>query len=334
MNKFKPKFTIKIFSILLSSLLFINAAPAKKRFGETRLLMGTTSEVIVVHADEGAARKAINAAFSAMEKIDRLMSNFKEDSDISRINKNAVNEDVTVDSDVIEVLKKSIYYSEISDGAFDMTVGGAEELYDFEKGGSIPEEHKFKDAVRTIGYKNIKINGNTVRLLKKGVKLDLGGIAAGYAVDKGIEAIKMCGINDALINISGDIKAIGKSENGSWKIGVLHPREEDRLMNTILLKNISVATSGDYRKFFISHGKRYHHILNPSTGLPVEGIQSVTIIAPLAVDADALSTTVFVMGKEKGMILIEKLKEVDGIIVDSSGVVSYSSGMKEYTMNR
>lgn len=333
MNKSKSKAAIKFFSLILSSLTFINAAPVKKRFSETRLLMGTSAEVIVVHTDEGAARKAINDAFSAMERVDRLMSNFKDDSDISRINKIAVNEDITVDGEVIEVLKKSIYYSKISNGAFDITIGGAEELYDFGNGGKLPEGHKFKDAVGSIGYKNIRIKGNTVRLLKKGIKLDLGGIAAGYAVDKGIEAIKKYGINDALINISGDIRAIGKSENGSWKIGVLHPREEDKLMNTLLLKDISVATSGDYRKFFISHGKRYHHILNPSTGLPAEGIRSVTIIAPLAVDADALSTTVFVMGKEKGMALIEKLKEVNGIIVDSNGIVSYSSGIKNYISN-
>ncbi|MBI3600901.1 MAG: FAD:protein FMN transferase [Nitrospinae bacterium] len=333
MNKFKPKAAIKIFFLLLFSLIFINAGTAKKRSGETRVLMGTPVEVIVVHNNEVTARKAINDAFSAMERVDRLMSNFKEDSDISRINKRAVNEDVTVDGDVIEVLKKSIYYSEISDGAFDITIGGVEELYSFGEGGKLPEDHKFKDAVKNIGYKNIRIKGNTVRLLKRGAKLDLGGIAKGYAVDKGIEAIKRCGINDALINAGGNIRGIGKSESGQWKIGILHPREEDKLIDTLVLINFSTATSGDYRKFFISNGKRYHHILNPNTGLSVEGVQSVTIIAPLAVDADALSTTVFVMGKEKGMALIEKLKEVDGIIVDSSGVVSYSSGMKNYILN-
>jgi thiamine biosynthesis lipoprotein len=328
---------LKIFILLpilsLLSLVFAlksGAENPKKRFSETRLLMGTTAEVILVSDNEKAARKAINDAFSAMERVDKLMSNFKNDSDIARINKGAGSEAVEVDRDVIEVLKKSIYYSEISDGAFDITIGRAEELYDFGNGGKLPEEQKFKDAVRGIGYKNIIMNGNTVHLLKKETKLDLGGIAAGYAVDKGIEAIKRCGINDALINISGDISVIGESENGQWKIGVLHPREDDRLKDTLLLKNLSVATSGDYRKYFISGGKRYHHILNPNTGAPTEGVQSVTVIAPLAVDADALSTAVFVLGKKKGMDLIEKLKDVEGIIIDSDGGVAYSSGVNKY----
>ncbi|MBI4379567.1 MAG: FAD:protein FMN transferase, partial [Nitrospinae bacterium] len=172
--------------------------------------------------------------------------------------------------------------------------------------------------------------GNTVRLLKRGTKIDLGGIAAGYAVDKGIEAIKKTGIHNALINAGGDIRTIGESDSGQWKVGVLHPRKEDKLINTLSLKNLSVATSGDYRKYFISQGKRYHHILNPATGLPVEGVQNVTILAPLAIDADAISTAVFVMGKERGMALIEKLKDVEGIIIDSHGVVTYSSGIKNY----
>src|SRR3972149_11149944 len=173
----------------LLSLVFVLKSVAenpKKRFSETRLLMGTVVEVIVVGDNEKVARKSINDAFSAMERIDRLMSNFKEDSDISRINRGAGVEDVAVDKDVIEVIKKSIYYSEISNGAFDITIGGVEELYKFEDKGRMPEKGKFKNSVSLVGYKNIIINGNTVRLAKKGMKLDLGGIAAGYAVDKGI----------------------------------------------------------------------------------------------------------------------------------------------------
>ncbi len=166
--------------------------------------------------------------------------------------------------------------------------------------------------------------------MKKGMKLDLGGIAKGYAIDKGIDAIRKNGVADALVNAGGDIRTIGESENGQWKIGVLHPRENGRIIDTLLMKDISVATSGDYRKYFISGGKRYHHILNPSTGLPTEGVQSVTIIAPFAVDADALATAVFVMGKKNGMKLVEKLKDIEGIIIDSDGLVVYSSGIKNY----
>ncbi|HLA48681.1 MAG: hypothetical protein A2W77_08980 [Nitrospinae bacterium RIFCSPLOWO2_12_39_16] len=331
---------LKIFILLsivgLLSLVFVLKSVAenpKKRFSETRLLMGTVVEVIVVGDNEKVARKSINDAFSAMERIDRLMSNFKEDSDISRINRGAGMEDVVVDGDVIEVIKKSIYYSEISDGAFDITIGGVEELYNFEDEGRIPEKNKFNNSVSLIGYKNIRINGNMVRLLKKGVKLDLGGIAKGYAIDKGIEAIKKNGVANALVNAGGDIRAIDEGENGQWKIGVLHPRENGKLKDTLILKDLSVATSGDYRKYFVSGGKRYHHILNPNTGLPTEGVQSVTIIAPLAVDSDALATAVFVLGKKRGMELIEKLKDVEGIIIDSDGLVIYSSGVKNYIHN-
>lgn len=311
----------------------VGAENIKKRFSETRLLMGTVVEVIIIADNESVARKSIADAFSAMERVDRLMSNFKEESDVSKINRGAGSEAVAVDSDVVEVIKKSIYYSEISDGAFDITIGGVEELYNFEDEGRIPEKGKFKNSVSLIGYKNIIINGNTVRLTKKGIKLDLGGIAKGYAIDKGIDAIKKNGVADALINAGGDIRAIGESENGQWKVGVLHPRENGKLKDTLLLKDLSVATSGDYRKYFVAGGKRYHHILNPSTGLPTEGVQSVTIIAPLAVDSDALATAVFVLGKKKGMEMIERLKDVEGIIIDSDGLAIYSSGVKKYIHN-
>ena len=331
---------LKIFILLLSLCLLSlvsafksEAENIKKRFSETRLLMGTVVEVIVIGDKEDVARKSIADAFSAMERVDRLMSNFKGDSDISRINKGAGSDAVAVDSDVVEVIKKSIYYSEISNGAFDITIGGVEELYNFEDEGRMPDKGKFINSVSLIGYKNIIINGNTVRLTKKGIKLDLGGIAAGFAVDRGIDTIKKNGAVDALINAGGDIRVIGESENGKWKIGILHPREENKLINTLTLKDISVTTSGDYRKYFISDGKRYHHILNPSTGLPTEGVQSVTIIAPLAVDSDALATAVFVLGKKKGMELIERLKDVEGIIIDSDGLAIYSSGAKNYIHN-
>lgn len=332
----KLKICILLLSLCLLSLVSAFESEAeniKRRFSETRLLMGTMVEVIVIFDNENVARKSIADAFSAMERVDRLMSNFKEDSDISRINKAAGAEAVAVDSDVVEVIKKSIYYTEISDGAFDITIGGVEELYNFEDEGSLPEKGKFKTSVSLIGYKNIIINGNTVRLAKKGMKLDLGGIAAGFAVDRGIDAIKKNGAADALINAGGDIRVMGESENGKWKIGILHPREENKLINTLALKDISVTTSGDYRKYFISEGKRYHHILNPSTGLPTEGVQSVTIIAPLAVDSDALATAVFVLGKKKGMEMIEKLNDVEGIIIDSDGLAIYSSGVKSYIHN-
>lgn len=305
----------------------------KVRFNETRLLMGTVVEVIVIHNNEGTARRAMGSAFSEMERIDKLMSNFKEESDISRINRKAGIESVAVDNDTIEVIKKSIYYSKISNGAFDITIGRVEELYNFEDEGRIPEKDKFEKYVNHVGYKNIKINGQTVHLAKKHIKLDVGGIAKGYAIDKGIEAVRKHGITNVLINAGGDIRAIGESENGRWKVGILHPRENSKLADTLLIRDFSVATSGDYRKYFIAGGKRYHHILNPSTGLPAEGIQSVTITAPLAVDADALATAVFVMGKEKGIALIEKLKDVEGIIVDSNGMISYSSGVKKYLIN-
>ncbi len=331
---------LKVFILLLSLCLLSLISPfkseaenIKKRFSETRLLMGTVVEVIIIADNESVARKSIADAFSAMERVDRLMSNFKEESDVSKINRGAGSEAVAVDSDVVEVIKKSIYYSEISDGAFDITIGGVEELYNFEDEGRIPEKGKFKNSVSLIGYKNIIINGNTVRLTKKGIKLDLGGIAKGYAIDKGIDAIKKNGVADALINAGGDIRAIGESENGQWKVGVLHPRENGKLKDTLLLKDLSVATSGDYRKYFVAGGKRYHHILNPSTGLPTEGVQSVTIIAPLAVDSDALATAVFVLGKKKGMEMIERVKDVEGIIIDSDGLAIYSSGVKRYIHN-
>lgn len=290
-----------------------------KPLKQTEMIMGTLVEITVIPAND----KAIEEAFEALKKVDALMSTYKEDSEISILNREGK---AQVSEETLEVIEDAIKFSELTDGAFDITCRPLINLWKkAKKEEKLPAEMEIEEAISLVGYQRIILEGSQIRLEKKGMQIDLGGIAKGYAVDKAIEALKKNGIKRALVNAGGDLYALGTDPQGEkWQIGVQDPREEDKVIDIIKVKDKAVATSGDYRRYFTLEGKRFSHIVNPKTGLTVQDVpMSVTIIGLDATTTDALSTGVFVLGPEEGMKLIESLSGVEGMII--------SEGMKKIT---
>lgn len=314
---------------LIIGVIFITGCQ-KELIVRTSFLMDTLVEIKVVDQDRKKADEAIKAAFSEMKRIETLLGKGPE-SEPSRLGETPKE----ISPELLEVLKTSIKYSELTRGLFDVTIGPVTKLWDFkqEPPYKLPAKDRLEAALSLVDYKRIKIESRTAGddrwqgALEPGMKLDLGGIAKGYAVDRAIEVLLKKGIAHGLVNAGGDIRTIGLNhKKKSWRIGIQHPRE-DKILTALELKDLSVATSGDYERFFIKDGIRYHHIIDPRTGYPVGECISVTITAPSCIEADVAATAVFIAGPIEGMKLIEQLEGIEGIIVTPEGKVVTSSGM-------
>ncbi len=298
---------------------------------ETRFLMGTLFDITVSHPDVEQARKAIDKAFDEIQRIEGLTSNFSSKSEITKINQNAGKQAYPVSKELYILLQKSIQYSQHANGTFDLTIGAIQDLWKFEdEKGTVPAPETIIRLLPLVDFRNISLEENDqVRLKIKGTKLDLGAVAKGYAVDRGIDVLKKNNIDNAILNGGGDLKSIGEKSPGvPWKIGVRHPRKPSGVIASLDGKNNAIATSGDYQKYFVKDGIRYHHILDPKTGTQAQGLQSVTIIAKEAMFADAMATAVFVMGAEQGMKFVESQNQLDGIIITADGKNIISSNLK------
>lgn len=256
-----------------------------------------------------------------------MFSRTAEDSEISRIN-NAGGAPVEVSEETITLIEKGIYYSEMSNGAFDITIGSISSLWDFKaESPSIPDAAAIADAVSHVNYKNIMIQDNTVRLLDPYAKLDVGAVAKGYIADRLREYLEEEGIDHAMIDLGGNIIAMGSKLDGSdYNIGIQKPFDENGTpITSVKLSDKSIVTSGVYQRYFEQDGKIYHHILDPATGYPCENnLYSVTIITDSSLTADALSTTCFLLGYEKGMNLINQLNNVDAVFITNDNQIHYS----------
>ncbi len=316
-----------VFSLMSSSVTDASEAIYKK----SQRLMGTEMEITVVSADEKKAHKAIDAAFEEISRIERMMSAYISDSQISMINKSAGEKPVKSDAELIGLVKRAVEYAGMTDGGFNIAVGPLIRLWKIADGGDIPDKNEINRAQGLINYKDIIIDEKhgTIFLRKKGMSIDLGGIAKGYASDKAKAVLKQHGIVSGIAAVAGDISAFGRKMDGSkWRIGIEHPRKKGAFIGVIELQDEAVSTSGDYERFFIKDGRRYHHIIDPKTGEPSDKCQSVTVIAKEGTATDALSTGIFIMGPEKGMALVDRLKDVEAVIVDAKGNVKISSGLK------
>lgn len=273
---------------------------------------------ITLYCDD--AKEQVNNCFKIAEKYDNLLSRTKENSDVSRIN-NAKGQFVEVDADTIELIKQGIYYGELSNGAFDITIGRLTTLWDIQNRTVPPTEAEIADKTG-FSYKNIEVNGNSVRLLSDKEMIDLGGIAKGYIADKIKEYLLTQGINEGVINLGGNVVCLDK-KNGrdEYTIGIQKPYDESgRPLCSINVYNKSIVTSGDYQRYFEYNGNKYHHILDVVTGYPVDNdLDSVTIINNSSTAGDALSTIAFTYGLDKGKAFIEALPDTEAIFVTKEG---------------
>jgi thiamine biosynthesis lipoprotein len=291
-------------------------------------IMGTKVSVELWEADESAANTAGNAVMAEMRRIDALMSPYIETSELYRVNARASIAPVKVSSELLKVIEKAQFYSRLSGGAFDVSFSSVGQFYDY-RAGSKPDQQQLKASLPAVNYKSIRLdrNNSTVTFLKPGMNIDLGGIAKGYAVDLAIDKLTELGVESAIVTAGGDSRILGDRRGTPWMMGIRHPRKKGEFAIKIPLENTAISTSGDYERFFMEGDKRIHHILNPDTGKPAKHIQSVTVITPRAIDSDALSTTVFVLGVEKGLKLINRLDGVDAMIISANGRLHYSDDL-------
>ena len=306
--------------------------------GGYREIMGTFARIVAVAKQERRARRYIEAGFSELVRIDKMMSDYKPDSELSKVNRGAFANPVKVSPELFEILQKSVEFSRLSNGAFDITVGPLVDLW--HKAGEaniVPDENTLAATRTRVGYEKLILdaNGRTVRFAVAGMRLDLGAIGKGYAVDKAVEAMQNRGAIGGMVDSGGNIRCFGvPADTDTWLIGLQNPKsagtdtdlpELHGAIGTgevlMVLKlnpdkiGMAVATSGDYRRFVTIDGKKVSHIVDPNTGASADRLSSDTIIAATAVDADALSTAVNVMGAEKGLALVESLPGVEAILV-------------------
>lgn len=286
------------------------------------LAMGTVVEVTVAHSSEEVAKEAIQAAFMEIERVERLFSSYESGSVVSKMNREAFRKPTQVNDEVMSLIKDAISIGKESGGAFDITIGKLIELWDFDHGGKVPEKQILDDIVRKVGNNNLIIEDiyTKVGFNNDGIRLDLGGIAKGWAVDCAVEKLKALGIEAAIVDAGGDLRLVGVHPGKDhWRIGVQHPREPGRLLLSFDLRDTAIVTSGDYERFFMAGDVKYHHILDPTTGEPARGCQSVTVIAATATEADACATAAFVLGPARGIDFLRSRPGVRGLIVDAHG---------------
>lgn len=296
--------------------------------------MGTLIRVELWHDNEALAKQAIAEVMTEMHRIDQLMSPYKASSDLSRINRDAAIKAVRIDKELYDLIARSLYFSQLTHGAFDITFASIGRLYDYRK-KIHPTDERIDDNLKRINYKHIIMDDIkvSIRFAIPGVSIDLGGIAKGYAVDTSTALLQKAGIQHAIITAGGDSRIIGDKRGRPWMIGIRDPRKSRAVKGMIPLVQSALSTSGDYERYFVEDGEHFHHILRPDTGKSAHQLRSVTVIGPDATTTDALSTSVFVLGPEKGMKLIEQLDGIEAILIDQQDRLIYSSGMQARERN-
>jgi thiamine biosynthesis lipoprotein len=291
-------------------------------------IMGTRCAVELWADDKAAGEAAMEAVLAEMRRIDALMSTYKADSEVSRVNAQAGNGPVAISAELFALLQASIEYSRLSQGAFDITYASVGYLYDY-RAHQRPDDAAVAKALPSVDYRQLKLDParRTVEFGRPGMRIDLGGIAKGHAVDRGIGILKARGVSRAMVNAGGDTRVIGDRFGQPWVIGIRHPDRRDEVVLRIPLVDAAFSTSGDYERFFDEGGVRYHHILDPKTGRSPHALRSVTVIASTATRTDGLTKTVFILGPEAGIAFINGLDDADAIVIDAAGKVSYSKGL-------
>lgn len=321
----------KLTAILTSALLLLSGCsglPKKQAQIYTDTLFDT---VIRIEIYDSADEEVLKGCKEICRKYDSMFSNKVEDSEISRIN-NAGGNPVEVSAETITLIKKALYYSDLSNGVFDITIAPVSNLWDFHSDAPAPPAAEtIAEAASHVDYKNILLKDTTVQLLDPHAAIDVGAIAKGYIADRLKDYLRDHGIRHALINLGGNVLAIGKKLDGSdYNIGIQKPFDRTgEPITSVRLSGKSIVTSGTYQRYFESEGKIYHHILDPHTGYPCENnLHSVTIITNSSLTADALSTTCFLLGYDKGLRLVDQLDNVDAIFITDDDEIHYSKNFQ------
>lgn len=289
-------------------------------------LMGSRFDITIVSNDSSTAEAYIDTVVAEVTRIENLISDWRPQTQISEVNRNAGIRPVKVDREVFELTERALYLSKLTNGAFDISFAAMDRIWKFDGSMSeMPPTEAIKRSVEKIGYGNILLdkNNSTIFLKKEGMKIGFGALGEGYAADKCREIMIKKGVMAGIVNGSGDMSSWGRRPSGdAWKIGVTNPIDNNELFVILSLDNEAAVTSGSYEKYVVFNGKRYSHIINPKTGYPAHGLSSVTILGPSAEFANGLSTSIMVLGKKKGLKLLKAYPSYRGILVDDKGRVS------------
>lgn len=307
------------------------AAPARDTSGwlvREEAIMGTAIRVELWSDERNSGAAAIDAVMAEMHRIDWAMSPHKPQSELSRINREAASAPVRLSDEMYGLLRQSLAFSALSDGAFDISYASVGHLYDY-RAGIAPSEAVREQARAAIGWRDLILDARTrsLRFGRPGMRIDLGGFAKGHAVDNGVAILRRHGIRHAMVSAGGDSHVLGDRRGRPWTVAIRDPRREDGVVAVLPLEDVAISTSGDYERYFERDGVRCHHLIDPRTGMSPSSVRSVTILAADGLTSEALSKSVFVLGVEAGLRLIESQTGIDAVVVDAAGTLHYSSGL-------
>jgi len=321
----------KLLMIAFFCTLF-SGIEAQKVFHRQLILMGSKFDISVVDSDSLSANTHIEKAIEEIQRIEKVISSWDKNSQTSAINKNAGIGPVNVGNELFSLIERSITLSKLTDGAFDISYASMDRIWIFDGSmKNMPSEEAIKSSVDKVGYENIVLDRekHSVFLKKKGMKIGFGGIGKGYAADRAKKLLIENGADAGIINASGDMNTWGRQPNGEeWKVAITNPMNKEKAFALLPISNMAVVTSGNYEKYVLFNGKRYTHIIDPKSGYPSSGILSVSVFAKSAELADALATSIFVMGTEVGLNRIDQLPDIECIIIDDSGTIHKSKNIR------
>lgn len=317
---------------VLCVLALLSGCADQAEVDDTLSRSGIYFDTLVEITLYGSNEDVLDGAFALCEQYETLFSRTRTDGEVYQLN-HADGEPYEVSDDTAEVIRRALFYSELSNGAFDITVGALSDLWNFDGDGdedthSVPESTEISGALKTVDYHNIEISDNTVTL-KNGAQIDLGAIAKGYIADQLYAYLTDAGVTSGIINLGGNVLCVGSKPDGSdYSVGIKDPQNTDNVAATVYVSNLSAVTSGGYERYFVVNGVTYQHILDPSTGMPANsGLASATVICANSTQADALSTVCYILGEDKAKALIESLGDCEAVFITTNGDISYTEGI-------
>ena len=306
----------------------VAAASQASWFSRDEAIMGTAIHVELWAASRRQADDAMAAVMAEMHRIDHAMSPHKPSSELSRINRDAGVQAVPLSAEMFALIARSIQFSELSNGAFDITFASVGNLYDY-RTGTAPDACALALGRAAIGYQHLRLDARlrTLRFGRSGMRIDLGGFAKGHAVDRSAALLEARGIRHAIVSAGGDSRVLGDKRGRPWSVAIRDPRRADAVAAVLPLEDVAISTSGDYERFFERGGVRCHHLIDPATGASPSSVRSVTILADDGLTSEALSKSVFVLGVERGLALVEAQSGCDAVVIDANGALHFSAGL-------